>query len=75
MYDYDLTTDTYAEYTKQQRAMSKMMDKRIYPHITAQLKHERCEGQIQLDQFIKTHDFISLITDLGNETYDVEYLI
>jgi hypothetical protein len=70
MYRYDAELDD----TKQQRAFTKLMDRRSYPPTTVQLKHERCEGQLQLDWFIKTHDFVSLITDLGNETYDVEYM-
>jgi hypothetical protein len=71
MYGYDVdTTDT-----KQQRAFNRLMDRsgpRPATHST--LRSERCDGYLQMDWFCKTHDFITNVTYLGDDTYIVEYM-
>jgi hypothetical protein len=71
MYGYDVdTTDT-----KQQRAMTKLMDRSgPRPATYTSLHNMRIDGEHVLKQFCDEHQFITNIIDMGNHTYIVEYM-
>jgi hypothetical protein len=71
MFKYD---DEIGE-TKQSRAFNKLMDRSgPRPACTTQLKRERFDNHEDCLEFMAKHDFITMITNLGNGTVEVEYM-
>jgi hypothetical protein len=71
MYGYDVDmTDT-----KQQRAMTKMMDRSGPRPATYSTRHTiRIDGAEELKAFADKHDFITHVISYDGDSFDVEYM-
>jgi hypothetical protein len=70
MYGYDVdTTDT-----KQSRAFDKLMVRQKPVPTDAQLHTIRFDNHEDCLEFMAKHDFITMVTNLGHGTVELEYM-